>query len=478
LVLPPNFSFKNKESRMSQHIISASRREFLRRTSALSALGVAAPLGLNLATIGAASAQSATDYRALVCVYLYGGNDNANTVIPYASAEYARYAAVRGALALPYSSLQPIAATSSNGRPLALPSGLASFKQLYDAKRCAIVANVGPLNVPTTLAQYKNDSVPIPPKLFSHNDQQAMWQSFGTEAAASGWGGRMADLVIGSNSNAGFTAITIDGYALFLTGRSVIGARVTVDGALDVQRWLPGNTDNLHGSNDAMAAWRAIINTPERNNLLEQEYGKIRRRGIGLNATLTQTIGGAPTFDGVFPPNYLGSQLRTVAKLIASRNGLGMKRQIFFVGIGGFDHHNDLLGGQAGQQALLGRVGGAMAAFDQSMVSLGLGNQVTAFTASEFGRSLDSNGDGSDHGWGGHHFVVGGAVRGGNIYGTFPDVALNTSTDVERGVLLPTTSLDQHAATLARWFGVSSADLPFVTPNVNQFSNQDLGFMS
>jgi uncharacterized protein (DUF1501 family) len=459
--------------------LSASRREFLRRTSALSTLGVAAPLALNLASIGAAAGQSASDYRALVCVYLYGGNDNGNTIVPYAPAEYQRYAAARGALALPYSALQPIAAASTGSRPLAIPAALAPFKRLYDAKRCAVVANVGPLLAPTTLAAFKNETVPLPPKLFSHNDQQATWQSFAPEGAPSGWGGRMADLLVAGNQNAGFTAITVDGYSLFLTGRSVLGARVTVDGAMDVRQWTPGNTDTLHGSEQAMAAWRSIINNPERNNLIEQEYGAIRRRGVALNDKLTQTLVGAPTFASApFPAMLLGSQLRTVARLIASRVSLGVRRQVFFVGMGGFDHHNDLMGGQSGQQALLGRVASAMEVFDQTMVSIGMGDQVTSFTASDFGRTLDSNGDGSDHGWGAHHFAIGGAVRGGNVYGSFPDVALNTATDVGRGSLLPTTSLDQYVATLARWFGVPPGSLPVVCPNITRFNTVDLGFLA
>lgn len=463
---------------MSKYTLPASRREFLRRATALSALGAGGSLALNLAGIGAAAAQTANDYRALVCVYLYGGNDNGNTVVPYDSGDYARYASARGALALPFSALQPIASASTGGRRLALPAPLAPLKQLYDTNRCAIVANVGPLLTPTTLQNYKDESVPLPPKLFSHNDQQATWQSFATEGAPSGWGGRMADLLVGSNQDASFTAITVDGYSLFLTGRNVIGARVTTAGAIYVDDWLPSNTNQLHGSSDAMAAWRAMLNNQERNSLLEREYGKIRRRGISLNAKLTQTLVATPTFNTNFPDTQLGNQLRTVARLISARASLGVRRQVYFVGMGGFDHHSDLMEGQTAQQSLIGQVAAAMAAFDQTMVAQGVANQVTTFTASDFGRTLDSNGDGSDHGWGAHHFVVGGAVRGGNIYGTFPDVALNTATDVGRGSLLPTASLDQYGATLAKWFGVSAGDMRLVTPNIAQFNNQDLGFMS
>jgi uncharacterized protein (DUF1501 family) len=462
---------------MGKYTLPSSRREFLRRAAAMSTLGAGGSLALNLAGIGAASAQTATDFRALVCVYLYGGNDNGNTVIPYDAAEFSRYAAARGALALPYADLQPIASASTGGRRLSLPKALAPIKQLYDTNRCAIVANVGPLLTPTTLTEFKSETVPIPPKLFSHNDQQATWQSFAPEGAPSGWGGRMADLLLSANQNASFTAITVDGYSLFLTGRSTIGARVTTSGAVNVDDWLAGNPSELHGSADAMAAWRAIINNTERNNLIEQEYGAIRRRGVALNAKLTQTLSGSPSLDTSFPATPLGNQLRTVARLISARAALGARRQVYFVGMGGFDHHSDLLSGQTGQQALVAQVASAMAAFDQMMVSLGVGDQVTAFTAADFGRTLDSNGDGSDHGWGAHHFVVGGAVRGGNVYGTFPDVALNTSTDIGRGSLLPTTSLDQYAATLARWFGVAAGDLAIVAPNITRFSNTNLGFL-
>jgi uncharacterized protein (DUF1501 family) len=463
---------------MSTYTLPNSRREFLRRTAAFSALGVGGPLAFNLATIGAASAQSATDYRALVCVYLYGGNDNSNTVLPYEATEYQRYRAARGALALPYSDLQPIVSASTGARRLALPIALAPIKQLYDTQRCAIVANVGPLLAPTTLQNFRDESVPLPPKLFSHNDQQATWQSFGTEAAPNGWGGRMADLLVSGNQNAAFTAITLDGYSLFLTGRNTLGARVTIYGSLDVEQWTAGSTQTLNGSADAMAAWRTIINGAERDNLLEKEYGAIRRRGVSLNDKLTQTLASPTAADAAaFPDSQLGRQLKTVARLIAARQSLGVRRQVYFVGMGGFDHHNDLVGGANSQQALINRAASAMSSFDQTMVSIGLGDQVTSFTASDFGRSLDSNGDGSDHGWGSHQFVVGGAVRGGNVYGTFPDVALGTSTDVGRGALLPTTSLDQYAATLAQWFGVGAADLGYVSPNLARFSLKNLGFM-
>ncbi|AKJ28575.1 DUF1501 domain-containing protein [Caldimonas brevitalea] len=456
---------------------SASRREFLKRAASFAALGAGAPVALNLAALGAASAQTAGDYKAIVCLFLLGGNDNANTLIPYDTAAYNAYAAGRTNLALPRAGLTPITAPALGGRQVALPASLAPLAPLYNERRCAFVANVGPLVAPTSLEDYRQQRTHVPVKLFSHNDQQSTWQSFAPEGAPSGWGGRIGDLLASRNSQRSFTAITLSGNTVFLTGTTVQGTRVNPEGALDVSQLHPqGPAGQLFGSSQALNAWRQMVATTERNNLLEREYGQVRRRAIAVNSQLGTALQGTALPGSVqFPGGELGRQLQMVARLIAARASLGAGRQVFYVSIGGFDHHSGLLGSHPD---LLSGVAAGVVAFDRAMVAMGLSRNVTLFSASEFGRTLDSNGDGSDHGWGGHHFVVGGAVRGGDVYGQFPTVALRGPEDVGRGSLLPTTSVDQYAATFGRWLGVSDTDLRTVTPNLGNFSTPHLGFLT
>jgi uncharacterized protein (DUF1501 family) len=462
----------------------AGRRAFLRQAAAFgSLLGPAAgPLALSLgAAATAASAQTVNDYKALVCVFLWGGADNANILVPHTLADYNRYAAARTNLALPRNELLSFVPANQGGRSLGLHNSLSAVKSLYDRRRLAFIANIGPLNQPTTLAEYAAGSVPLPPKLFSHNDQQSMWQAFAPEGAPYGWGGRIGDLLASNNGLAGVTAITLDGYAAFLNGLQTLGARVNAWGPLDVSPWLP-NPDSWNGLFDspvATEAWRKLVMERETNaSLIEREYGNVRRRGVQLNDEIGRALAAVPGLGGLFPDSRLGSQLQMVARLLLARNSLRAKRQVFFVGIGGWDHHSGLLNGGTGHLGLMQSVAASLSAFDAWLSSAGLANNVTTFTASEFGRTLDSNGDGSDHGWGSHAMVMGGAVRGGNVYGTMPVVDLDTSTDVGRGSLLPTTSVDQLVSTLALWFGVPDASLALVAPNISRFTPRNLGFMA
>jgi len=454
------------------HPLDGSRRQFLQTASALSILGGATPMALNLAGIGAAAAQSAgEDYRALVCVFLFGGNDQTNTVIPFDAAEFSAYAAARTSIARAASDLTSLgAAVSQAGRSFALPNELAPLASLYGAGRLAIVANVGPLVVPTTKAQYQNASVPLPPKLFSHNDQQSVWQSSGAEGATSGWGGRLADLIVAGNANQTFTAISVTGAAVFLSGRSVLQYQVGTGGSVAIS----GLTGPLFGSATAGQVLRQLITAP-RPTLFEDEYNRVTARSIDANAALASALAASAAVTAVFPTgNTLADQLKMVARAIAARRALGARRQVFFVSLGGFDTHDFQL---RDQPTLHSTLAAAVSAFYQATVELGVAEQVTTFTASDFGRTLTSNGDGSDHGWGSHHFVIGGAVKGGGIYGRFPTIALGTAEDVGSGRLLPSTSVDQYAATLGRWFGVSATDLSLVVPNIGNFSTTSLGFL-
>lgn len=458
----------------SLRLKSLQRREFLRRAGALGLAGGAAPWALNLAAMGEAAAATATDYKALVCVFLYGGNDYGNTVIPYDTPNYNAYAAIRQALATPRDQLAATALNPSvalpDGRQMALAPQLTGLKRVFDAGRLGVLLNIGPLVQPTTVAQYKAKSVPLPPKLFSHNDQQSIWQSSKPEGAINGWGGRIGDLFLGSNATSVFTCINVSGNAVFMSGEQALQYQISNSGAVAVNGITRGT---LFGSAACSQALRSLV-TDARSHWMEQELNRVVNRSVTAQTSVSTALASAPTLSTQFPANNsLASQLALVTKLIAARNSLGAKRQVFFVSIGGFDLHDFLLAQHPG---LLSNIGDAMAAFDAAMVELGVSSQVTSFTASDFGRTLSINGDGSDHGWGAHHFVMGGAVRGGRFWGEAPEVSINGANDVGQGRLLPTTSVDQLAATLARWLGVSESEMPLVVPQIGNYSQRDIGF--
>lgn len=459
----------------------ASRREFLRRAGALSLLRSAGPLGLQLAGIGAAAASSQPDdYRAIVCLFMYGANDGHNTVIPLEGDAYKTYAAARSVIALPRDRLLALPAGQAGRTPaLGLHPELGPLQSLYQRGSAAILANVGPLVVPIKdAASFKGTNIARPPKLFSHNDQQAIWQAFSPEGAKIGWGGRIADLLAAQNGKHLFTAISAAGNATFLASDKTIQYQISNSGAIGFNRVSAGN---LFGSAKGAEALRAQIAAAQ-GELFAQEYGAVVNRSIEAHGLVSGALAKLLESDPrvALPPELqqdkLAQQLRIVARMIGVRDdeNIQQRRQIFFVAINGFDTHDHQLNKQG---ELLRSVAQSIAYFQESMEELGVADKVTLFTASDFGRALLSNGDGSDHGWGSHHFIVGGAVRGGQVYGQFPEVALNTSTDVGNGRLLPTTAVDQYAATLARWMGVADRDLPLVLPNIGNFATSDLGFM-
>ena len=453
---------------------NAARRAFLQRGAALSLAAGAAPWALSLAAIGEAAAATATDYKALVCVFLYGGNDYANTLVPYDSASYSAYQGFRGNIAIDRNAL---AATVLNpaipldgGRQFALAQGLAPLVPLFDAGKMAVLLNVGTLIQPTSKLQYTNKSVPLPPKLFSHNDQQSFWQSSSPEGAASGWGGRMGDLYAAGNGNATFTCVSVSGNAVFLSGKSAVQYQVTPAGPVPVA----GIKGPLFGSAACSQALQNLMTQP-RSHLFESEYARVSSRSIDANDQLSAALAGANVAT-VFPSgNGLADQLKMVARMIAARGVTGAKRQVFFVSLGGFDNHDGLA---TAHPALMTNVGAALAAFYQATVELGVADQVTTFTGSDFGRTLVSNNDGSDHGWGNMHFLLGGQVQGKSYVGTAPTLANNGPDDVGQGRLLPAIAVDQLASTLATWFGVSATDQASVLPNLGNYSARDLGFMS
>lgn len=477
---------------------NVSRREFLRLGSMLGsagALGAATPFALNLATMASAAAQGNTgDYKAIVCLFLYGANDHANTVLATDSTSWTQYTTVRttaetGSIALPAvgtsGGVLPIKpSTTQSGRSFGLHPSMPEVKTLFESGRLAILANVGPLIVPTTLTQYQKATVPLPPKLFSHNDQQSLWQAYAPEGAAYGWGGRMGDLLAANNTNPIFTAISASGNAVFLSGRNIIQYQVSGSGATPIN----GLTGTLFGSTTANNTLRSII-TGDTSNYFQKEQAAVTNRAINAQALLAPSMAAAGA-NGVPNPsqytnpntgalanNALAIQLQTVARIIAGRSALGAKRQVFFVSMGGFDTHDFQ---KTAQADLLAKLSHAINYFDGVMGNLmgtNLRNQVTLFTASDFGRTFTSNGDGTDHGWGSHHFIVGGAVKGGNIYGNFPVTGLKHAEDVGSGSLLPQFSVDQYGATLASWFGLTPTQISDVFPNINNFTNHNLGFI-
>lgn len=466
-----------------------TRRAFLKRAGALSMMGVGAPLALNLAGISEAAAFEASDYKALVCVFLFGGNDYANTVVPFDTANYDLYSAIRGggagrtaggiALgrdALAATALTPLTPqTLTNNIQYALSPELKSMAALFNSGKAAVQLNIGPLLTPLTLAQYNSSDrvkYPLPPKLFSHNDQQSIWQALNSEGATRGWGGYMGDLALSSNNISTLTCISATGNAVFLAGDNALQYQISPSGAIPITA-AKGTAFN---SSAVSSALKKLI-TQNSPHLLENELAAVTKRSMDLeeivNAALNP-ISLATPFDRDSSKNSLADQLKVVARLIGARNVLGAKRQVFFVSLGGFDTHDAL---NEKHPKLLAQVDEAMSAFYQATVELGVSDKVTSFTASDFGRTLASNGDGSDHGWGGHHFVVGGAVNGGQFYGTAPQISLTSNDQVGQGRLLPSTSVDQLAATLAGWFGVSSTEINTILPNVSRFASSNLGFM-
>lgn len=427
------------------------------------------------------------DYKALVCLFLSGGNDANNLIVPFDATGYAAYASAagRGALALGQNQLLGIAPKTGDGRGWALHSSLnadvantntAGLKSLFDAGKMAVVANVGTLVVPTTKAQYAARSVPLPPQLFSHNDQQVEWQSSVPDKPfTTGWGGRLADLTNAFNGSSSISmSISLNGQNSFQVGRNVLQFAVNPNGAIALNSSSGGSAGGTNTASIRMRAQNDLL-AMQNGGLFDTAFAGLTTNAIADSAQLSTILSGNPPFTTAFSNSGLGQQLRTIARLIAASPQLGLKRQIFFARIGGWDLHDQQLGAHAN---LFADVSRNLAAFYNATVELGCAEQVTAFTASDFGRTYNTNGDGSDHGWGSNHLVVGGAVKGGDIYGKMADLTIRGPDDSgNRGSWIPTTSVDEYSGTLASWFGVSPTNLPVVLPNIGRFAKPNLGFL-
>ncbi|MBN8730461.1 MAG: DUF1501 domain-containing protein [Acidobacteria bacterium] len=404
-----------------------------------------------------------------MCVFLFGGNDSNNVIVPLGAEQYRGYSSARGGLALPQASLLPV--TTPSGAAYGLHPRLADLQQLFNRKKLAIVANVGMLTRPTTRDQYRQRAAPLPSNLFSHSDQQTQWQSsYPDTSSRTGWGGRTADFAQQLNTDRGFTAVSLSGNTIFLEGKEARPALVAVGGVTG----LSGYNDTAP-SQARLRGFLELLNINE-GSALVQILNDTALEGLRISQVLSAATTGASGLATRFPATTLGRQLESVARIIRMRGDLGVNRQVFFCSLGGFDTHINQL---ATHESLLSQLGPALAAFHASSQELGVENQVTAFTESEFGRTLQpSSGAGSDHGWGSHHLVVGGAVKGGDVYGQFPVVATGGPDDATgRGVWVPTTSVDQYAAALAAWFGMDESAVAELLPTLANFPQQSLGFL-
>ena len=462
-----------------------ARRHFLRAAASLSAMPrLSLPLA-GLAALAAQTSQAADvtgPYKAIVCLFMHGGCDTHNWVVPMEATGYAKYAATRGELAWPLARLQPITTTSqAAGRSFGMPEELAPLRKWYEAGQAAVVANVGPLLRPITKAEFTS-GVGMPSKLFSHNDQQSTWQSLMPEGAPSGWGGRMGDILMSANAYPVFTAVSTAGNAVFLSGSSVTQYQMGSDGPVKIMG-LTGTP--VFGATAAPAILQRQLATGG-SHPLQAEYARVLQRSISTSSVLQAALPGVPvaaipttvlptgTGTTTLDKTNLARQLRMVAQMVGAGPGLGMRRQVFMVSMGGFDTHANQMRDQPGHMA---EVAHAVDYFMTTLAGMGLLNNVALFTASDFGRTLLSNGDGSDHGWGSHHFVAGGAVKGRNIHGRFPLTTLGTADDLGSGRLLPAHSVSQLAAPLGRWMGLSAGEMATVLPGLGNFDAQALQFI-
>jgi uncharacterized protein (DUF1501 family) len=486
-----------------------SRRDFIRR-AACAAVGTVAMTSAirDLRLMNAAVAQSnigPNDYKALVCIFLQGGNDSNNLILPTIQSEYNNYAAIRTpVLAIPQSAILPVTSLDGDGHTYGLHPSCPELQTLFGEGKLAFLFNTGTLVYPVTRAQYLA-GLNKPPQLFSHADQQTQWQtSIPDQPPTTGWGGRCADLLNSVQPNAPISLmVSLAGANTFEVGNIVSQYSVSTSGAISLS--LPGSPSGGANTN-RLPALMNILGLPY-TNLQAQAYAGVAEHAINTSSLLNNAISNTVATNywsnsfpaKITPPegsaaftSTLSPQLQMVARLIAAgstavaNGGFGMKRQIFFCQVGGYDLHtgqtnysannpnNVLLGAHTN---LLAELSQSMYAFQRAMEQLGLANSVTSFTASDFGRTFPSNGQGSDHGWGSHHLILGGAVNGQRTYGQFPALTINGPNDTSTGRWIPTTAIDQYFATLAAWFGVDPGNLSTVFPNIGRFAAPNLGFI-
>ena len=443
-----------------------TRRKFLTHSCSLGlATATASSTLLQLGLARNAAAQSAPDYRALVCILLAGGNDSYNMLVPTDADQYAEYRGIRSDLALERESLLVLPGTAANGRTYGLHPGMPELHTLFGSGDVAMIANVGTLLEAFDAEAVENGTAKLPLGLFSHSDQINQWQTAVPDARiAQGWGGRIADLMQDVNVMNGVSMnISLSGSNVFQSGKEV--SEYSVDAAGD---GAPGIVSYDDGSEYGALKKRMVddLLAVQQQHILRREYSRRLRSAIDAQAVFVDALQTSPTLTTAFSNGNFSQSLRQIARVIGARDALGATRQTFFVTVGGWDHHDDVLENQANMLPAISR---GLQEFRDALIELGVFNDVTTFTTSDFGRTLTSNGKGSDHGWGGHHIVMGGAVNGASIYGDYPLLSSSSPLDVRRGVYAPTTSVDEYFAELARWFGVSATELDQVLPNVRSF---------
>lgn len=469
-----------------------SRRRFLRGAGALSFAGGTGLL--NMLNAPGAWAADTTGYKALVCVFLKGGMDNFDTILPKDQESWNDFRTIRQDFLNTYPGgadastravgnileLNADNAGAFGGRRFGLPAELSPLRDMFEGGDLAVVGNVGPLVEPGTRSAFDSGQSRRPARLFSHNDQQSTWMALATEGTRYGWGGRFADAAIRSNTtqNPDFTAIAAAGHDNFLAGEIARQYSVPFGGPSEIrflrQRYLLGNSE---GADTAREGLRTLLSGAnlDRSNLYQRDVIDAYARALDLDQDIRDARETVITFTTPFPSSSLGKQLQTIAETIAIRQTLNVSRQVFYATTGGFDTHS---GQAASLSGLHGNIAACFDAFAKALQEMGVFSDVTTFTASDFGRTLVINGDGSDHGWAGHHFVMGGAVRGKNLYGGFPLYEPEGESFIQnRGRGIPDVSVDQYAATMGKWFGLTDGELDMIFPNLPNFDARDLGFM-
>lgn len=465
---------------MSHHI---SRRRFLGQVNcaAISALPILNTL-LNLKLAGnVAAAPAQGSYRALVCLFLSGGADTFNVLVPRGSSEYAEYAAVRGGIALPQNSLLPINPTGLSGLSLGLHPGLTGVQSLFESGKAAFVTNVGTLIERVSKHEYDHDLKRLPLNLYSHSDQIEQWQTSTPDLRSPrGWAGRAADVLQSQNTNNAVSMnISLTGSNIWQSGENTLEYTISTDGAVGLEGYDPTEQNNWSTTPIRTRAIDSQLGF-QYQHLLSQAFAAKKVDAMDAYTLFNASTDVELPTSVTFPDTYLGAQFRMIAKSIAGHDALGHTRQTFFVERGGWDHHDGVIAAQA---EMLPQLDAAIKAFFDCLAALGLENNVTLFTASDFARTLTSDNDGTDHAWGGNQIVIGGAVNGKRIYGNYPELYVDSPLDVGRGRLIPQVSVDEFFAELALWFGVPSGELDLVLPNIRNFytpgsGSGPLGFMT
>ncbi len=449
-----------------------NRRGFLTHSCSLGVASATLSTGLlQLGFARTAAAQSATDYRALVCILLAGGNDSFNMLVPTENSQYNEYQQLRSDLALAQAELLPLPGTAGNGVSYGLHPGMSELQTLVTNGDAAMLAGTGTLLEGVNAAGIEAGTARVPLGLFSHADQINQWQtSVADQRIAQGWGGRIADRMLDANLANGVSMnISLSGTNVFQSGNQVAEYSIEAggDGAIGI---------NAYGEDTPFGEFRtssvdALLGVTQ-SNIFRNEYKRRMRGAIDAQSVFVDAMQSAPEISTPFSASRFSQSLRQIARVISARDTLGATRQTFFITVGGWDHHDEVIENQA---QLLPQISQGLSEFRSALGELDVFDRVTTFTSSDFGRTLTSNGRGSDHGWSGHHIIMGGSVNGGQILGDYPLLAANSPLDIGRGVYIPTTSVDQYFADLALWFGVPSSELDQVLPNVRAFYSPESG---